>query len=128
GNRNARRLEPRRQRIERGAVSDLPAEEAGAVAHGAVDHDALLAVVHAEGEQRIAALHRLEAHHIGAELPPVLQRRRSEPGISQSCDHDASPWMSGVNPGGLWGRMLRRFLGTSTVPPLLTPRPAVVFT
>src|SRR6185437_11605232 len=58
GDGDARGVEPRRQRIERRAIGDLPAEEARAVAKRAVDHHALLAVVHAESEQRIAVLNR----------------------------------------------------------------------
>ena len=83
GDGDAGALQLRRQRIERCAVGDLPAEEARAVAHGAVDHDALLAVVHPEGEQGIAALDRLEAEQVGAELPPVVELVRPEAGISQ---------------------------------------------
>ena len=44
----AGRLEPRRKRVERGGVRDLPAEEADALAAVGIDHEALLAVVHAE--------------------------------------------------------------------------------
>src|SRR6478735_6824548 len=47
---DAGRFEPGSELVQRGGVSDLPAEEACAFAHGAVDHDALLAVVHPEGQ------------------------------------------------------------------------------
>src|SRR6185369_17747179 len=66
------------------AVGDFPAEEARAVAQGAVDYDALLAVVHPERQQRIAALDRLQPDQAGPELPPVLEVGRSETGISQT--------------------------------------------
>ena len=78
GDGDAGALQLRRERIERCAVRNLPAEEARAVAHRAVDHDALLAVVHPEGEQGIAALDRLEAEQGGAELPPVVELVRPE--------------------------------------------------
>ena len=81
---DARRFQLRRQRIERSGVRHFPAEEARAFAHRAVDHDPLLAVVHPEGQQRIAALDRLEADEAGAEFPPVVERIRSKPGISQT--------------------------------------------
>ena len=61
--------------------------------HRAVDDDALLAVVHPERQQRIAALNRLQPDQAGAELPPVVEIGRSEPGISQSLQcHRASPF------------------------------------
>ena len=84
GDRHAGLFQPRRQRIQRRAVGNLPAEEARAFAHRAVDHDALLAVVHPERQQRIAALDRLQPDQAGPELPPVLEVIRSETGISQT--------------------------------------------
>ena len=77
-------FQPRGQRIQRRTVGNLPAEEARAFAHRAVDHDALLAVVHPERQQRIAALDRLQPDQAGPELPPVLEVIRSETGISQT--------------------------------------------
>ena len=50
GNGDACAFQPRRERVQRSAVSNLPAEEARAFAHRAVDDDTLLAVVHPEGE------------------------------------------------------------------------------
>src|SRR5262244_3438765 len=47
-------LQPRRQRIECGRVLDLPAEILDAVSRGAVEHQALLAVIHAEGARPAA--------------------------------------------------------------------------
>ena len=81
---DAGRFQPGGERVQRGGVRDLPAEEARAFAHRAVDHDALLAVVHPERQQRIAALDRLQADQAGAELPPVVQRIRPEARISQT--------------------------------------------
>ena len=76
-------FEPDRERLQRRRVGDLPAEEARTFGHRAVDDDALLTVIHAERQQRRAALHRLQADQSGPELPPIVQRCRSEPGISQ---------------------------------------------
>ena len=45
----AGRFQPRRERVERGGVRHLPAEEADALPAVGVDHEPLLAVVHAEG-------------------------------------------------------------------------------
>ena len=85
-------LQPRRERVQRRRIRDLPAEEALAVGHRTVDDDALLAVVHPERQQRIAALDRLQPDQPGPELPPVVQLVRSEAGISQTQQcHRASP-------------------------------------
>ena len=81
---DARRFQPRRQRVERSGISHFPAEEARALPIARSITIALLAVVHPEGEQRIAALDRLQADEAGAEFPPVVERIRSEPGISQT--------------------------------------------
>src|SRR6476660_6737221 len=82
----------RRARVERSGVSDFPAEETRSLGSRTVDDDPLLAVVHSEGEQRIASLDRLQADQAGAELPPVFERIRSEAGISQTQQwHRASP-------------------------------------
>ncbi len=84
GDRHAGFFQPRRQRVQRRCVRNLPAEEPRAFAHGAVDHDALLAVIHPERQQRVAALDRLQPDQAGPELPPVLEVGRSETGISQT--------------------------------------------
>ena len=91
GDSNAHALQLRRERIERGGIRNFPAEEARAVAHRAIDHDALLAVVHPEGEQGIAALDRLEAEQGSAERPPVVELVRPEACISESFQHGAPP-------------------------------------
>src|SRR6516165_4121107 len=46
----ARVLQSRRERIERTGILNLPAEEMGAFANRTVDDDALLAVIHPEGQ------------------------------------------------------------------------------
>src|SRR5260221_3543773 len=84
-------FQPGRECVQRRGIRDLPAEETRAFAHSAVDDDALLAVIHPESQQRIAALDRLKADHAGAELPPVIEGIGSEPGVSQSLQHAASP-------------------------------------
>ena len=104
GDRDARALQPGGERVQRRSVGDLPAEEARAFAHGAVDDDALLAVVHPERELRVAAFDRLQADQAGPELPPIVEMVGSEPGISQCLQHGgllvsgvASPIL-GLNP------------------------------
>jgi hypothetical protein len=81
---DAGRFQPHGELIQGRSVGDFPAEEASPFRHRAVDDDALLAVVHPEGEQRIAALDRLQPDERSAELPPVVQIGRPEPGISQT--------------------------------------------
>ena len=78
------RFKPGRELVQCCGVGDLPAEEARALRHRAVDHDALLAVVHPEGQQRIAPLDRLQADQPGPELPPVVERIRPEARITQT--------------------------------------------
>ena len=68
----------------RRGVRAFPAEEARAFGLRTVDHDALFAIVHPERQQRVAALYRLQPDQASAELPPVVERARSEPDISQS--------------------------------------------
>lgn len=84
-------FQPRGEAVQGTGVGDFPAKETRAFAHRAVDDDALLAVVHAERQQRIAALDRLQADQAGAELPPVLQGGRAEPGISQTEQCHVAP-------------------------------------
>jgi len=50
GNTHSRVLQSRRERIERTGILNLPAEETGAFANRTVDDDALLAIVHPEGQ------------------------------------------------------------------------------
>ena len=110
-------FQPGRQRIKRGAVCDLPAEEARPFAHRAVDDDALLAVIHPERQQRIAALHRLQPDEAGPELPPVLEVGRSEPGISQTQQcHRLPPSFANLCAlnAPLLGQILRNFCPLST--------------
>src|SRR5262249_37821643 len=88
---NTSALQPCGERIERGSVGHLPAEETRTVGNGAVDHDALLAVIHTEGEQRIAAFDRLKSEQVGAEMPPIVELVRGEPVRSESPEHCVSP-------------------------------------
>ena len=84
-------FQPRREHVQRCRVGDLPAEETRPFRHRAVDDDALLAVVHPEGQQGGTALYCLQADQPGAELPPVVERSRVEPGISQSLQWHRAP-------------------------------------
>ena len=107
GHLDAGLFQPGRERVQRRGIGDLPAEEARAFAHRAVDDDALLAVVHPERQQRIAALDRLQADQPGAELPPVVELVRPEPGISQT---QQSPCLASLVHSA---RFVRRCLGVN---------------
>ena len=88
-NLGAGRLDPRRERVERGSVRDLPAEEADALAAVGIDHEPLLAIVHAEGEARTALVDTLQAEEVGAVGCPVAQILGANADIAQSLDaHD----------------------------------------
>lgn len=119
GHRDAGALQPCRQRVEGRTVGHLPAEEPCAFALGAVDHDALLAVVHPEREQRIAALDCLQPDEASAELPPVVERVGAEASISETQNrhlrlrHLSVFWAASRPP---FQQILRGF------PPLQTPK------
>src|SRR5438874_3578156 len=91
-------FKPGRERLQRRRIGNFPAEKACSIRKGAVDDDALLAIVHPECEQRGAALHRLQTNEAGAKLPPVLERSRAETGISQSLHrHGLLPVSRGLS-------------------------------
>jgi hypothetical protein len=107
------RFEPGRERIEGRAISHLPAKETRAIGHRSVDDDTLLAVVHPEGEQGVAALHRLQPDQRGAEQPPIVEPIRAESGISQPLQHGVSPFPNPVLAPAI-SRILRLFWRQST--------------
>ncbi len=74
------------ERVERGGVRDLEAEIALAVGQRAVDDQALLAVVHAEGAAGVAALDHLHAEPVGGEIGPVGQVGRADADIAEGAD------------------------------------------
>ena len=80
---DAGRLEPRRDRIERCGVRHFPAEKADALAAGAIDDDALLAVVHAERDGLAALVDALQAEEAAGVFRPVLQTVGADADISQ---------------------------------------------
>src|SRR5262249_14171885 len=99
-------FQPRRQCIERGGVLNLPAEEAHAFAAVRADHDALLAVVHAQREALRALVDELHAEEVGAEARPVLQRLGPHADVTETLNIHARPPYSdaGMNmalPAGL---------------------------
>src|SRR5262249_13623053 len=72
-----------------GGVGDLPAEEGDALPAVGVDHQALLAIVHAEGEARAALVDALQAEEIFAVARPVAHVLGANPDIAQRFDaHD----------------------------------------
>src|ERR1051326_347203 len=93
----ARNLDPcafemRRQCIECSRVGDFPAEERDALAAVGIDDDALLAVVHAEGERVARFVDALQAEEPAAVARPIVQILGADPDITQR----------------LWNRSVRR--------------------
>jgi hypothetical protein len=98
---NLRAFQPGSERVQCRAIGHFPTEEARPVAHCAVDHNALLAVIHTEGKKGIATFDRLKTHHVGAEVPPIVKLVRSESGVTERADHGVSPSNAGVAPADL---------------------------
>src|SRR5262249_559945 len=87
--------------VKRRGVGDLPAEEADALPAVGVDHEALLAIIHAEGEARATLVDALQAEEVFAVARPVAQVLGANPDIAQrfhAPDHprsfpaDPGPW------------------------------------
>src|SRR6516225_7963018 len=72
-----------RQGPERRGVGDFPAEEADSFAAIGMDHDALLAVIHAERERGARLIHALQAEQTGAIAGPVVQSFSANADITQ---------------------------------------------
>ena len=66
GDLDAAIVQMRRQRVERGGVGGFPAEKTDALAAVGIDDEALLAVVHAEGERRARFVDALQAEQAAA--------------------------------------------------------------
>ena len=104
------RIEPRRQRVEGGRVRRLPTEEGEALALVAGHDQALLAVVHAKGPHRAAAVDLLHAEQTGGVRAPVVEPRRTDPDIAE-CDefrgrlHEISFWVA----SGEWLAVASRY-------------------
>jgi hypothetical protein len=81
--RHAGLFEPRGDGVERRGIRHLPAEEAQAFAAIGIDDDALLAVVHAEGEPARALVDALQAEQPAAVAAPVAQILGADPDISK---------------------------------------------
>ena len=85
-------LEVGREGVERGGVGDLPAVEAGRVGVVLVNHQALLAVVHAERGGAAALVHQLHAQEPAGVGRPVLQVLGAKADIAQRLQaHRRSP-------------------------------------
>src|SRR6516165_1472308 len=88
-NLGAGRLDARRHGVKRRGVGDLPAEEGDALPAVGVDHQALLAIIHAEGEARAALVDALQAEEVFAVARPVAHVLGANPDIAQRFDaHD----------------------------------------
>src|SRR5262249_25141939 len=77
------RLDARRHGVERRGVGDLPAEEADALPAVGVDHEALLAIVHAEGKARAALVDALQTEEVFAIARPVAHVLAANPDVAQ---------------------------------------------
>src|SRR6516225_9902458 len=71
--RHAGVFQPRRQRIERRRVRDLPAEKTLSIRQPTIDDQALLPVVHAEGTHGAAAINRLKPKLADSKTGPVIE-------------------------------------------------------
>jgi hypothetical protein len=71
--RDAGLFQPRRQRIECRRVRNLPAEKTLSIHQSAVDDQALLPVVHAEGTHGAAAINRLKPKLADSKTGPVIE-------------------------------------------------------
>src|SRR5262249_59958251 len=71
--RDASIFQPRRQRIERRRVRNLPAEKTLFICQPTVDNQALLPVVHAEGTHGAAAINRLKPKLADSKTGPVIE-------------------------------------------------------
>ena len=77
-------VQMRRQRVERGGVGGFPAEKTDALAAVGIDDEALLAVVHAEGERRARFVDALQAEQAAAIACPVAQILGAHADIAES--------------------------------------------
>src|SRR5262249_18384450 len=90
-NPDAGRVDARRHGVQRRGVGDLPAEEADALPAVGVDHEALLAIIHAEGEARAALVDALQAEEGFAVARPVAHVPGANPAIAQRSDAHEGP-------------------------------------
>ena len=87
------------ERVERARVGDFPAVKTGAFAAVVMHHHALLAVVHPEGEGRLALVDELHAEEMAAIGRPILEILRADPDIAQRLQfHRCSPARAVVYP------------------------------
>ena len=77
-------VQPGGEPFQRVAVGDLPAIEDGAVGAALVHQDALLAVVHAEGQGRGGGVGHLQPHDARAECAPFVEAGGFHPDIAQA--------------------------------------------
>jgi hypothetical protein len=70
------------ERVERAGIGDFPAVKAGAFAAIVMHHHALLAVVHAKGERRLALVDELHAEETAAVGRPILEILRPDADIA----------------------------------------------
>ena len=84
--RHAGVFQPRRQRIERRRVRHLPAEVALPLGQRSIDHQSLLAIIHAECAHAGTAIDRLHAEPVGRVMRPVVELVRADAEIAECLD------------------------------------------
>src|SRR5205823_7478283 len=90
GDLGSRGFDARRDGVEGGSIGNLPAEESDALSAVGVDHQALFAIVHTEGETRSALVDALQPEQLFAIARPVFHLLGANPDIAQRVDaHDA---------------------------------------
>ena len=88
--RHAGAFQPRRERIERCRIRDLPAEVALPLGQRAIDHQSLLAVIHPERARTGTAIDRLHAEPVGGVMRPVVEPVRADAEIAEPLDGHCS--------------------------------------
>src|SRR5579871_2446581 len=88
---DARLLQPSRQRIQRGGVFNLPSKILSPVRQGAVEHQALLAIIHAEGTRSTAAIDRFHAEAASGQRCPIVEPGRADAEITECPDFHERP-------------------------------------
>src|SRR5262249_3448078 len=93
-------FDARRDGLERSSIRNLPAEESDALSAVGVNHQALLAIVHAEDETRAAFVDALQPEQLFAIARPVSHLLGPNADIAQRVDAHGAPHYSFDRGGG----------------------------